>query len=111
MWPPTWYNQFDYQGIDPFTSSQYSQWQGDNVFENAIGSDHMDWVSWVNTFSVNACYTSTDFGIYKPAAMEKWNAWKNYSGMVLVLVLLWQMHLHLVTENNSKLNIQTSRLL
>jgi len=76
MWPPTWYNQFDYQGIDPFTSSQYSQWQGDNVFENAIGSDHMDWVSWVNTFSVNACYTSTDFGIYKPAAMEKWNAWK-----------------------------------
>ncbi len=77
MWPPTWYNQFDYQGIDPFTGSQYSQWQGDNVFENAIGSDHMDWVSWVNTFSVNACYFSTTLGIYQSAALQRWDAWKD----------------------------------
>jgi hypothetical protein len=76
MFPPAWYQQFDYQGIDPFLNSQYSQWQGNFVFATAISAEFPDWVSWVNTFSVDACYLSTSLGIYSPTALARWNAVK-----------------------------------
>jgi hypothetical protein len=80
MWPQTWYNQFNYQGIDPFTGSQYSQYQGDFTFAYSIGAEHPDWVSWVNTFGVDACYFSTTLGIYSQTALLKWNSEKDFWG-------------------------------
>ncbi len=74
MWPLEWYNQFDYQGTDPFTNRPYSQWQGGGVFATAQRSNHMDWVSWVNTFGMNACYINIADGTYSPLALEKWSA-------------------------------------
>lgn len=74
MWPFSWYQQFDYRGIDPFTNSQYSQWQGNSAFKNARSLSHPDWVSWVYTFSVAACYHSTLFNIYNETAVIKWNS-------------------------------------
>jgi hypothetical protein len=74
MWPVDWYSQFNYQGIDSFTNSTYSQWQADSAFAWSNSFDHMDWVSWVNTFSINACYHSTFLGIYKADAVLKWDA-------------------------------------
>jgi probable HAF family extracellular repeat protein len=59
VWPASWYNRFNYQGIDPFTGSQYSQWQGNFVFASSISSEHPDWPSFVNTFGTSACYFST----------------------------------------------------
>ena len=76
MWPFSWYQQFDYRGIDPFTNSQYSQWQGNSAFKYASSRAHPDWVSWVNTFSVNACYHSTTLGIYDQSAVKKWKSTK-----------------------------------
>ncbi len=77
IFPQTWFQQFDYHGIDPFTNSSYSLWQGGYVFLWANSSDFPDWVSWVNTFGVNACYLSTTSGIYSPLVVLRWAAIKN----------------------------------
>lgn len=74
MWPSIWHQQFNYNGIDPFTNSQYSRWQAGGAFINVNSSLHPDWVSWVNTFTVNSCYHSTFLGIYKADAVLKWKA-------------------------------------
>lgn len=81
IWPASWFIQFNYQGIDPFTGSQYSQWQADGSFSKANFANHPDWISWVNTFSVDACYFSTTLGIYRSAAVEKWTSiFDNWNG-------------------------------
>jgi hypothetical protein len=73
MWPASWYIQFNYRGIDPFTNNlQYSQSQGDSVFAKMPSFAHMDWISWVNSFGVDACYFSAFNGMYKPTALIKW---------------------------------------
>ena len=72
MWPPTWWAQFNYQGIDPFTGSQYSQWQNNFVFAHTLNREHPDWISFVNTFTVDACYISTTLGIYSSTAITRW---------------------------------------
>jgi uncharacterized delta-60 repeat protein len=72
MWPASWYSQFNYQGIDPFTGISYDQFVGDSTFAKSISRYHPDWVSWVNTFTVGACYYDTTYGIYKPTAVLKW---------------------------------------
>ena len=78
MWPATWYNQFNYQGIDPFTNNlQYSQHQGDSTFGKSRSYYHPDWVSWVNTFGIDACYYATPNGFYRPSALLKWWASSN----------------------------------
>lgn len=74
MWPPSWWLQFNYNGTDPFTNSQYSQWQADEAFKSANHAKHSDWVSWVNTFLVDECYYSTFLGIYKSAAVLSWKS-------------------------------------
>jgi len=72
IWPATWYSQFNYRGIDPFTGIQYSQTQGSSIFAHAKDSDHVDWISFVNTFTVSACYLSTTFSVYRPSALRRW---------------------------------------
>lgn len=73
FWPQVWYQQFDYQGIDPFTGSQYSQWQANFTFASSLSEEYVDWVSWVNMLTTNACYISTTLGIYKPSSVFAWN--------------------------------------
>jgi uncharacterized delta-60 repeat protein len=63
VWPITWWMQFNYQGIDPFTHWFYPQDHGDSTFAGISSDIHPDWVSWVNTFSVNACYFDTTYGL------------------------------------------------
>jgi len=75
MWPQEWYQQFDYRGIDPFTGSQYSQWQALSAFKYAPANFFADWVSFVNAFSVDACYNSTSFGLYDWAAVTLWKSY------------------------------------
>lgn len=72
-WHYTWYQQFDYQGIDPYTNSQYSQWQGWFKFKHAKPKDFPDWISWVDAFTVDACYHSTTLGIYDSYAIQRWD--------------------------------------
>ena len=74
MWPTSWWSQFNYQGIDPFTGSQYSQYQGNFVFAYTLNREHPDWVSFVNTFTVDACYLSTTLGIYSSTAITRWES-------------------------------------
>jgi len=73
MFDPDWYDQFDYQGIDPFTGSQYSQWQGAFTFRYAKPYNFTDWVSYVNTFTVSECYWNASTGNYKELAVLKWS--------------------------------------
>jgi uncharacterized delta-60 repeat protein len=68
MWPQVWYNRFNYKGTDPFTGKQYPQ-----VLFALIESDWFpDWISWVNAFSVSACYFNTDPAVYNQAALMRW---------------------------------------
>jgi len=81
MWPLLWYQQFDYRGIDQFTGSQYSQWQGNSVFLSAQAYDYPDWVSWVNTFTTDLCYQNISQANYSLIALNKWNQIKgNWPG-------------------------------
>ncbi|MFO7524437.1 MAG: T9SS type A sorting domain-containing protein [Ignavibacteriaceae bacterium] len=77
MFPPAWYQQFDYQGEDPFTGSQYSQSQIDSTFKKAKSGDFPDWVSFVNAFGIDECYWEVSLGLYRPTAVIRWAAKKN----------------------------------
>lgn len=72
MWPQSWYSQFNYQGIDPFSSTIYPQSTPGFSTENA--TFHPDWISWVNAFSVKACYLNTNPYIYSWNALLRWKA-------------------------------------
>ena len=74
VWPSSWWQRFDYQGTDPFTGSQYSQWQGNKIFKKTHPFIYPDWEAWVNTYTVNVCYISTFFRIYSQTALTRWNA-------------------------------------
>jgi probable HAF family extracellular repeat protein len=76
MFPPSWYQQFNYQGIDPFTGIQYSQWQAEFTFATSLSEEFVDWVSWVNAFSADFCYFSITLGLYKPSGVFTWDAVK-----------------------------------
>ena len=91
----TWWQQFNYQGIDPFTGSQYSQWQGNSIFANSLSSHYPDWLSFVNTFGTSACYISTFLGIYSPTALSHWESikgvWKGSCfGIAISNLLAWE---------------------
>ena len=75
MWIQEWYQQFDYRGIDPFTGSQYSQWQALSAFKNAPDSFYVDWISFVNAFSVDASYNKVSLGFYDWTAVKLWKSY------------------------------------
>jgi probable HAF family extracellular repeat protein len=72
MWPKTWWQQFKYRGIDPFTGNKYSQTQGNGIFAKAQDYFFPDWVSWVRAFGVKQCYHSITQSIYNINALLKW---------------------------------------
>ncbi|HSW55541.1 MAG TPA: SBBP repeat-containing protein [Ignavibacteriaceae bacterium] len=80
IWPPEWYNQFDYKGLDPFTNINYPQFVLDSLFIKAKRSDHPDWISWVRTFGETACYANVAEGIYYANALLNWKAQKEAWG-------------------------------
>lgn len=77
MWPSTYYNRFNYRGVDPFTGFAYSQWQGGGAFKDARPEDFPDWISFVNTFGVETCYNNVLTGIYSPTALAWWRSRTN----------------------------------
>ncbi|MCJ7552464.1 MAG: T9SS type A sorting domain-containing protein [Ignavibacteriaceae bacterium] len=77
LWPESWWQNFDYTGIDPITNRIYSPWQGDSVFAKASSSDHPDWMSFVGAFGVNACYAFGYPGLYCSKALLLWAALKD----------------------------------
>jgi hypothetical protein len=80
MWPPNWFNQFNYFGIDPYTQQFYPLLAADSVFFKAKRSDHPDWLSWVRTFGISGCYANVDSGIYWRSAVVRWSAAKDTWG-------------------------------
>lgn len=76
LWNPNYYNQFNYQGVDPFTNSEYPQYFGGSVFREAKSSDFPDWPSFVNTFGINTCYRDISVGTYSPTALAFWESIK-----------------------------------
>jgi len=69
VWPYSWWRQFNYKGVDPITGDNYPSYFG---FTNAKSSDHPDWISFVNTFGIDACYWDLDEPIYSPTALVRW---------------------------------------
>jgi len=76
VWPRSWFQQFNYRGIDPFTNQQYPL-QGIFEFYDTHDSIHPDWISWVNTFGVNACYMSASIPIYNLNAILRWQVYNS----------------------------------
>jgi uncharacterized delta-60 repeat protein len=74
MWPQLWYNQFNYHGTDPFTAKQYPQALAGGIFASIYSDRFPDWISWVNTFSIKACYLSIDPPVYSQTALLRWNS-------------------------------------
>ncbi len=73
VWPSSWWTQFDYQGVDPFTGKLYPQNLGNNEFGSAWSHNHPDWISWVKAFSINGCYFPNTMN-YRVPAVQKWRA-------------------------------------
>lgn len=70
LWPESWWSQFNYfTNDDPYTNDKYPP-----PFHAIPGSSYIDWPLWVEVFSVDACYTSTFFGLYEYDAVDKWKA-------------------------------------
>ena len=69
VWPRIWFEQFNYQGIDPFTNQPFPHFTG---FSIAPNSTHPDWKSWVNTFGINACYLDLPNAVYSVNALVYW---------------------------------------
>jgi hypothetical protein len=73
MWPPSWYQQFDYQfGDDPITDLQYPY---EEPFLFAKSSDFCDWPLFVEVFDTSQCFY---FGlIYRSDAESYWGSIKS----------------------------------
>jgi hypothetical protein len=81
VWPPWYQIKFDYMGIDPITGYQYDLLECGGVFYLADPADFPDWISFVNAFSVDACYIRTTPPVaYSLAALERWSAKKGIWG-------------------------------
>lgn len=88
VWPQTYWQNFDYTGIDPITNKIYCPYQGDGVFAEASPSDHPDWMSFVGAFGVQACYFDISRGFYSPKALLLWKAKKgNWLGSCFGLAI------------------------
>ena len=74
MFPPAWYQQFDYRGTDPFTGQSYVVFA---PYQLALSSSSSfpDWISWVRAFGADACYHRIAFPpVYSYAAVYRWYA-------------------------------------
>ena len=73
VWPIEFWQNFDYTGTDPFTGYNYLLGVPALLLLQTSSSDHSDWVSWVRTFGVSACYYNTSFPpVYARTALTRW---------------------------------------
>ena len=71
IWPPSWWSQFDYQGLDPNTNKPYiASWRGWPIL--ATSENFPDWPVFARTFGVDQCYFSTTIPVYNPVAVAVW---------------------------------------
>lgn len=74
MYPPAWYQQFDYRGTDPFTGQSYVVFAPYQLTLSS-SSSFPDWISWVRAFGTDACYHRIAFPpVYSYAAVYRWYA-------------------------------------
>ncbi|MGH7493046.1 MAG: T9SS type A sorting domain-containing protein [bacterium] len=72
MWPPTWYQQFNYNGIDPISGFPYSPDFTSWPFSAKPG-DFPDWPLFVTAFGVAQCYFEFLGGLnYRFSALVRW---------------------------------------
>lgn len=72
VWPQSHFSQFNYQGIDPFTNTQYDQFVLDSLFMKSAPDSVPDWPSFVRAFGTDAAYRDLSLGIYNKKALKKW---------------------------------------
>jgi hypothetical protein len=73
VWPQSWWQQFDYSGIDPYTGLNYPSWL--TAFITAKPSDFPDWELFVDVFGVDNCYIQIQNTLtYNPIATARWGA-------------------------------------
>ena len=79
MWPISWWSQFSYVGIDPYTQIRYPFGYPFNI---ANPWDFPDWPLFVEVFDTTQCYVSAQFGLYNTTAEDVWPAidGRNYNG-------------------------------
>ena len=82
MWPDTMWQNYDYDGTDPYTGLDYPVYFTSPLFCNAQPSDFPDWPLWVDAFGVNSCYYDNPSGrFYRPSVVLRWSALKrNWKG-------------------------------
>jgi probable HAF family extracellular repeat protein len=76
VWPATWYNRFNYQGIDPFTGLSYlaGGMEVSDAFRNAHSNHFPDWPAFVDAFQTWQCYVYTLNNVYSPTAVMRWKS-------------------------------------
>lgn len=85
MWPPAWYNRFNYvTDIDPATGLRYpAAWSMAGGAVHARSSDFPDWQLFVSAFGIPRCYNLAPAAPpgYLPSAVAFWTATKgNWGG-------------------------------
>ena len=78
MWPYSWYSQFNYFGIDPYTNRSYPfNFIAPPVW--AWTSNFIDWPLFVKTFSPGVCYENVSKAVYSPTAVNLWAKFKKFT--------------------------------
>ena len=78
LWPETWWQQFDYSGIDPNTNVKYP-WHNSafrpGILSYTESSVFPDWPLYVDVFGADKCYYSNNGGekIYRSEATTHWS--------------------------------------
>jgi hypothetical protein len=75
MWPQSWWQQFNYNGIDPLTFLPYGI-----VFSKTINQIFPDWQLWAETFGTRQSYWDITTGLYSSKAIKKWSAFNSNWG-------------------------------
>jgi hypothetical protein len=75
LWPASWWNQFDYAGVDPIAGRNYLQGPGLSFFAGTPRSSFPDWPLFVDTYGQNQCYWDDPTkGLYNVQALMFWRA-------------------------------------
>ena len=108
VWPETWWEQFDYSGIDPYTDSNYPWYNSafrPSILRYTEPSIFPDWPLYVDVFGEDKCYYVNDEGekTYRSEATTHWSAiradhYGSCSGFALSSLLYFYHKPHLVQK-------------
>jgi hypothetical protein len=75
MWPRTWWQQFNYRGVDPITGELYPS---EEPFIGADSSSFPDWPLFVKVYGIPVCYWSLSPAVsYREKGTELWKGFKS----------------------------------